>query len=109
MIVVLIVITHLIEGNSFGPRIQSLTKSSKRRLAEALATFISVDIAGALVTMGEVVSYKEVHEIVSPKFDKQYTEACVIEGEDIPTLRSEQRGTQKLFVNTEKIPKGKWV
>ena len=45
--------------------------------------------------------YKELHEIVLP-------EACVIEGVEVLTLRPEERGTQKLFVNTDKIPKEKW-
>ena len=41
--------------------------------------------------MGELVWYNEVHEIVLPKFDKEYTEACVIEGEDVLTLRFEEK------------------
>ena len=51
--------------------------------------------------------FKEVHEVVLPKFDKEFTETCVIEGEDVLILRFEERGTQKLFVNTDLIPKGK--
>ena len=43
---------------------------------------------------------KEVHEMVLPKLDKSYTEACVIEG-------FEERGTQKLFVHTDKNSKRK--
>ena len=40
-----------------------------------LATFISVDSFRALVTMGDLERYKEVHEIVLSKFDKEHTEA----------------------------------
>ena len=43
VIVVLKLITHLVEGNNFRVENNSLTESSKSRLAEALATFISVD------------------------------------------------------------------
>ena len=49
----------------------------------AFASFISVENAGALVTMGEIGRDKEVHEIVFPNFDMEYTEACVIEGEGV--------------------------
>ena len=78
------------------------------RLAEELATFISVEHARALVTAGELGRYREVHDIVLPEFDKEYPEACVIEGEEVLTLRPEERGTQKLFVNTKQIPRGIW-
>ena len=61
--------------------VKGLTESSRRKLAEAQATFISVDNVRALVTLGELDRYKEVHEIVLPKFDKEYTEACVMERE----------------------------
>ena len=40
------------------------------------------------------------HEVVLPKFDKDYTEACVIAGGDVLTLRFEGSGTLMLFVNT---------
>ena len=40
-----------------------------------LATFISVDNVRALVTVGELGQFKEVHEVVLPKVDKEYTEA----------------------------------
>ena len=43
IIVVLKLITNLMKGNNFGVGVKSLTASSKSRLAEALATFISVD------------------------------------------------------------------
>ena len=44
------------------------------------------------------------HEIVLPKFDKEYTEACVIEGEDLLTVRPEERGgTHNLFVNKDNL------
>ena len=36
--------------------------------------------------MSELGWYNEVHEIVLPEFDKENTEACVIEGEDVLTL-----------------------
>ena len=80
--------------------VKSLTESSKSRLAEPLATVISEDNVRALVTKGELERYKEVHEIVFPKFDKEYTEACVIEGEEVQTLRLEERGTHKLVLHT---------
>ena len=39
---------------------------------------MSVDTVRALVTMGELMRSKEVHEIVFPKFDNEYTDACVM-------------------------------
>ena len=82
----------------------------RKQLAEALATFISVDNARARVTVGKLGRYKEVREIVLPKVDKEYTEACVIEGEDALTrrLKREELEKKKNFVNTEQIPRGKW-
>ena len=49
MIVVLKLIRNLVEGSNFGVE-DDLTESSKSKLAEALATFISVDNVRA--TMG---------------------------------------------------------
>ena len=63
MIVVLKLIANLRKRNNFGVRVQSLTESGKSKLAEALATLISVDSAKALVTMGELGRYKKVHDI----------------------------------------------
>ena len=38
---------------------------------EVLATFISVDSARDLVTMGELGEYREAHEVVLPKCSKE--------------------------------------
>ena len=56
-----------------------------------------------MVTLGELGRFKEVHEIVFLKFDKEYTEACVFEGEEVLTLRAEERGTQKLLKNRDHL------
>ena len=69
------------------------TKRSKSRLA----TFISGDNARALDTMGELSKLKTCTRWSCGKFDKEYTEACGIEGEE--------KGTQKLFVTEIKFPK----
>ena len=50
---------------------------------------------------------KDVHEVVWPKFSKEFAEAMVSEGEEVLTLRPEDRGTQKLFVDTDQIPEEK--
>ena len=85
------------KGNKFGVEVKGLTERRKERLAEALATFISVDKAGASVAMGEMAQLKEV-----------YKHAEVIDVEEVMTLRPDEQGTAKLMVNTPKIPKGKW-
>ena len=59
-----------------------------------------MDNVKALVTVGELGRHKEVHDIVLPRFDKEYANACVIEGEEVPTLRFGERRSQKLFVYT---------
>ena len=41
--------------------------------------------------MGELGRYREAHEIVLPKIDKEYTDAWVIGCEDVLILRSEER------------------
>ena len=72
-------VTHLIKGTKLGVEVQDFTESIKERLAGALATFISVDNARALVTMGELAQFKDVHEVVSPSFNKEvYKDAAVI-------------------------------
>ena len=83
MIVLLKFITNLV-----GVEVKGSADSS-------IATLISVDNVKALVIMGELDWYKEVHDSVLPKFDKEYTEACVIEYEEDLTLRPEERRTQK--------------
>ena len=45
--------------------------------------------------------------MVFPKFGEECKDATVIQGEDVHSLRQEERGTQKMFVNTEKIPEEK--
>ena len=83
-------------------------QSNKEELAETLATFIAVDDSRTLVTMGALARFKEVHQVVFSKFNKEVFEhAEVIEGEEVMTLRPEEQRTQKLFVHTSKIPKEK--
>ena len=69
--------------------VKSLTASSKNGLPEALATFISVDNARALVTMGELGQFTEVRKSGLAEV-RQEIEACVIEGEDVLTVRLEE-------------------
>ena len=79
------------------------------RLADALATFISVDNARALVTMAELALFKEVHKVTSPSLKKEvYTDAKVVEGEEVTILRLVEQGTQTFFMTTSKIPNDKW-
>ena len=66
-----------------------------------------MDDACALVTMGELAQFKEEHETLLPSFKTLRQDAEVI-GEEVLTLRPEEQGTQTLFVNTMKIPKGTW-
>ena len=97
MINVLKLVTNLIKGNQLGVEVKDLTESRKDRLAEALLTFISVDNAVALVTMGELVQFKEVRKGVLPSF-RWYGDAKAIQGEEVMTLRPEAQGTRKLTV-----------
>ena len=45
-------VTNLIKGDKLGVEVKNLTGGSKERLAEALASFISVHNARALVAIG---------------------------------------------------------
>ena len=58
--------------------------------------------------MGEVGEHQEVHDVVVPKFSREYKHALVSEEEEVLTLRPEERGTQTFFVTTDKTPEGKW-
>ena len=107
MIVVLKLIVSLAKTNSLGVEVKRLTDSSKEKLAEARTTFISVDKVRTLVKMGELVRYKEAHEMVFRTFDKKYTEAYVIEGEEVLTVRPEENeDTEILCKHTDKTPRG---
>ena len=75
MICALKLIVNLVRGNKFGLEVRGLLESRKRQLADASATFISVDNVRASVTMVELWPFKEVHEVVLPKFSKEFTEA----------------------------------
>ena len=77
MVCVLKLVTHLVNGNKFGVKAKGLTEGSREKLAEALATFISLDNARALVTMGDLGQYQEVHEVVLPKFSEEYQDTMV--------------------------------
>ena len=58
MVCVLKLVTNLLKGNRFGVEVKGLTKG-REKLAEALATFISVN--NTLVTMVVLGQYKQVH------------------------------------------------
>ena len=74
MIIALALVTNLIsKGNKLCVEVKGLTDSRKERPAEALATFTSVDNARALVTMGELARFKEVHKVVLPSFSTKRT------------------------------------
>ena len=49
---------------------KGLTESSEETRADALATFITGDNARALVTMGELAQFKQVHHFVFAKFQQ---------------------------------------
>ena len=42
------------------------------------------------------------------KFKKIFRTGCVVEGEEVLTLTFEDENSQKLFVDTSRIPKEKW-
>ena len=100
---------HLVEGNKRRIVVQKLAASSKHWIIEALKRFIAVDNARTLVTMGEPAKYREVQPIVLPNFDKvTHPRASVTEGDNVLTLRLDELGAQKLFVDTSKAPAGQW-
>ena len=103
MIVVLKLVTNLVKENNFGVEVKGSAESSMGKLAKKSAgKLLSVDNVRALVTVGELERCKEVYEIVFPKFDKEHTEACVIEGEEVLTLRPEDRGTPTQIKSSKK-------
>ena len=65
---------HSAMGHKLGVEVKGVNESSKNRLAEALATFVSVDHVGALVTMGDLAQFQEVHTVVLPRFNKEVRE-----------------------------------
>ena len=88
-------------GTKLGVEVKGILESSNHRLADAFATFISVDHAGALVTTGELAQFKEVHTIVFSNFHTEvfHTEvrknAEVIEGEEAMILFRKSRERNK--------------
>ena len=63
-------VTNLTKGKELGVEVKGFTDSSQERLAEPFGTFFSPDNARALVTMGELARFKEVHKVVLSKFEK---------------------------------------
>ena len=61
MISVLKLVTNLMKCNKLNVEVKGLTDTSKERLAEAMATFNSVDDASTLVTLDELTQFTEVH------------------------------------------------
>ena len=54
-----------------------------------------MDNARALVTVGELAHFKEGHTVVLPNFDKEVCKHTdVIDGEEVMTLRLEEKGTE---------------
>ena len=89
-------------GNKLGVEVKGIPESSNHRLADAFATFISVDNAGALVTMGELAQFKEVHKIVFFNFYKEVRKnAKVIEGEMHDKLKEVTRRVGSKKCQTE--------
>ena len=70
---------------------------SKDKLAEAPACFTPVDNVRAPVTMGELEWKKEVDEFFLSNLEKDHTDACVIMGESVLTLRFEGGGRCKQY------------
>ena len=96
MICVLKLVTNLVKGDKFGLKVKGLTEGRREKACgEEFATFISVDNARDLVTMGALVQFQEVHEVLLPTVSEKH------KGEEVPTLRPEAKGTQQLFVDTE--------
>ena len=53
-----------------------------------------------MVTVGELGRCDEVHEIVLPKFNKEFMDGYVTEGEGVLTLRLEERKLCRCSDNT---------
>ena len=87
-------VTNFVNGKKLGVKAQGFTEGSREKLAEAPATFISVDNTRALDTMGELGHFKVVRKVVLPKLSKEFADGCAVEGEEvleILTLRLEER------------------
>ena len=81
-------VTNLVRRNKLGIEVKGLTENS-RKLAEPLATFISVDTSRAIVTMDELGQHTAVQEQVVHQFSEEYKDSTVIEEEKVLTFRTE--------------------
>ena len=102
MVCVLKLVTHLVKANKFVVKVKGFTEGSREKLAEAPATFVSVDTAS--VTMGELGHCKGAHEVV-PKLSKEFKDVDVNEGEEVLTLHPEERGTHKKCSEQIRLPR----
>ena len=80
---------------------QELVGSSRNRIMEASEAVL----CSGQRTMEDLATYNRFRPIVLPD---TYRRACVIEGDEVLTFRREERETQKLFVDTSKIPAATW-
>ena len=57
--------------------------------------------------MGQLAKHRVSRDLVFPKVDLFIcANACVVEGDEVLTLRREECGAQELFVNAAQIPGG---
>ena len=73
-------VTYFVKDNKFGVKVKVLTEGSREQVAEASATFISVDKVRTFVTMDELGQYAEV---VLSQLSEQLKDAMVIEGKEV--------------------------
>ena len=85
------------EGNKLGIVVE---EGSKKHITNPLRFVVAAD-----KTAGDLDAFLEVHQRVPPKFDlSTYANACVVEGDDVLTLRREDCGAEQLVVHTAQIP-----
>ena len=79
----------------------------RRKITEELCRLISEDNHEA-VKFGNLERYKESRKVVRPNFLADIPEAIVREGPDELTLRAEQAGVSRTFIDTTYVADFKW-
>ena len=88
--------------------VQGLQERSRLRIMDGLRKFIMVENHEA-VKVGELEKNMESRKVVMPKFTTDFPEAVAREGSDELTLRADEEGALRIFIDTTNVgDKKRW-
>ena len=87
--------------------VQGFQEKSRQQIMDGLRRFIMVDNREA-VKVGDLGKDMESRPVAKPKFTTDFPEAVVREGADELTLRPEEEGMLRTFIDTTDVGDNRW-